>query len=180
MAIYTKKGDKGDTGVFLTKERVSKASVRIRAIGEIDEANSFLGIVNSFSKDPLLVGEIKKIQRNLFKIGSILAGSRLRISPTETRKVERAIDKLEGTLPVLKNFILPGGTKVASLLFMARTLIRKAERAVVTLAKKEKVASEILIYLNRLSDYLFMLAREINYREKIKEEAWRGGGPTRR
>lgn len=174
MAIYTKKGDAGDTGLYSGK-RISKSSLVVQAIGAIDEANSFLGVVNSFSEDSNLTLKIKEVQKNLFKIGSALAGAKAGVSSKATKKLEKEIDRLEGTLPVLKNFILPGGTKEASLLFMARTFVRRAERLVVTLNITEEVRPQILIYLNRLSDYLFMLAREVNFREKIKEEAWRAG-----
>lgn len=173
MAIYTKKGDRGETSLFLKKPTpVSKDSARVRAIGAIDEANSYLGVVISER------GELKKslneIQRNLFVIGSILAGAKLRFSKTKTKRLERVIDRLEGTLPVLKNFILPGGSKVGAKLFFARALVRRAERAVVSLNSVEEVKPEIMVYLNRLSDYLFMIGREVNSQEGLKEEVWKG------
>jgi len=170
MAIYTKKGDKGETSVFSGKH-LSKSSIRIAAIGAVDETNSFLGII--LSEDPKLT-QLKDIQRNLFALGSILAGAPLRFPKSRTKKLEKAIDRAEGSLPVLKNFILPGGGRVGAKLFFARTLARRAERALVSLNKKEPLKPEILVYLNRLSDYLFMLAREINYKSGIKEESWRG------
>lgn len=176
MAIYTKKGDEGETGLFSSGKRVAKDTLRIRAIGAVDEANSFLGVVSAFSDDPRLTKNLKEVQKNLFKIGSSLAGAKLRFSVASTRKLERQIDKLEGALPVLKNFILPGGAKESSLLFMARTFVRRAERLIVTLSRVEGVKPQILIYLNRLSDYLFMLARKVNSEKKVKEEAWRGSG----
>jgi cob(I)alamin adenosyltransferase len=175
MAIYTKKGDAGDTGLYSGK-RISKNSLVVQAIGAIDEANSFLGVANSFSEDSNLTSKIKEVQRNLFKIGSALAGAKVWVSVKATKKLEKEIDGLEGTLPVLKNFILPGGTRESSLLFMARTFIRRAERLVVALSMTEEIKPQILAYLNRLSDYLFMLARKANFTKKIKEEAWRVGG----
>jgi len=93
MAIYTKKGDSGKTGLFSSKERISKDSLRIRAIGSIDEANSFLGIVCSFSNDPFLTRSVKEVQRNLFKIGSSLAGAKMIFSPAAARKLEKEIRK---------------------------------------------------------------------------------------
>ena len=170
MAIYTKKGDKGETSIFSGKH-LSKSSPRIKAIGAIDETNSFLGII--LSEAPKLT-QLKDIQRNLFAIGSILAGAPLRFPKSRTKKLEKAIDRAEGELPVLKNFILPGGGRVAARLFFARTLARRAERSAVFLNKKEPLKTEILIYLNRLSDYLFMLGRELNHQEGIKEEVWKG------
>jgi len=170
MAIYTKRGDRGETSLF-KGARVPKSSLRIGAIGAIDEANSYLGVIISESGD--LKKEISEIQRNLFTIGSILAGAPLRFSKTKTKKLERGLDLLEGTLPVLKNFILPSGEKVAAKLFFARTLVRRAEREVTRLNSKEPLKPEILVYLNRLSDYLFMIGRRENFKKGIKEEVWK-------
>jgi cob(I)alamin adenosyltransferase len=170
MAIYTKKGDRGETSLF-KGTRVPKSSLRIRAIGAIDEANSYLGVVVSESLE--LKKELSEIQRNLFRIGSILAGAPLRFSKVKTKKLEKELDKLEGTLPVLKNFILPSGEKVAAKLFFARTLVRRAEREITRLNSKESLKPEILVYLNRLSDYLFMIGRRENFKKGIKEEVWK-------
>jgi cob(I)alamin adenosyltransferase len=178
MAIYTKRGDKGKTSLFdqnnTQRKRISKDSLRINAVGAIDELNSSLGIATSFCKDRKIGKLIKDVQKDLFKIGSIIVGSKLRFTKIKTKRLERAIDELEGNLPVLKNFILPGGTKSASHLHFSRSLSRKAERKVVALSKKRQVKPEILTYLNRLSDFLFMLAREVNYRERVKETSWKG------
>jgi cob(I)alamin adenosyltransferase len=170
MAIYTKKGDRGVTSTLLMKN-IPKSSVRIGAIGAVDEVNSFLGVVvaeNSY------LTELKEIQKDLFTIGAILAGATLRFSKARTRKLEKRIDAIEGKLPVLKNFILPGGFPSAAKLFFARTLVRRTERALVALNHKETLKPEILVYINRLSDYLFMLAREVNFKIGVKEESWRG------
>jgi len=172
MAVYTKKGDKGETSLF-RGARVDKSSLRIGTIGAIDEANSYLGII--LAEAPGLK-ELKDVQRNLFTIGSILAGAPLRFAKSKTKKLERAIDKIEGALPVLKNFILPGGSGVGARLFFARTLARRAERALVCLNAKTPLKPEILVYINRLSDYLFMLGREVNHQDGMVEEAWRGRG----
>lgn len=170
MAIYTKKGDKGETSIF-SGRALLKSSLRINAIGAVDETNSFLGMILSEAPE---LSRLKDIQRNLFTIGSILAGAPLRFPKSRTKKLEKAIDMAEGSLPVLKNFILPGGDRVAARLFFARTLTRRAERAVAALNKKESLKPEILVFLNRLSDYLFMLGREVNQKEGVKEEVWKG------
>ena len=173
MAIYTKKGDRGETSLFLKKlTPASKDSVRVSAIGALDETNSYLGVIVSEKTE--LKKSISEVQKNLFVISSILAGAKLRFSKTKTKKLERVIDRLEGALPALKNFILPGGSKAAAKLFFARALVRRAERAVVSLNLVEEVKPEIMSYLNRLSDYLFMIAREVNSQEGRKEEVWKG------
>ena len=177
MSVYTKTGDKGETRVFDKKTgelvKLSKNSCKIRAIGAIDELNSYLGIVRleieiEFEKD------ILNIQRNLFTINSILAGGNLRFSKTKTKKLEREIDEWEGKLPVLKNFIIYSGTPKSTQIFYARALCRKAERSVVKLSKEQKISDSILTYINRLSDYLFMLARFENHKSGVKEEIWKG------
>ncbi len=177
MAIYTKTGDKGETKVFDRKTgqltKISKTSCKIASIGAIDELNSFLGVIKSFSNDKDLQKRVEEVQGNLFVINSILAGGNLRFSKTKTKKLEKEIDKWEGTLPVLKNFIYYSGSQESSLTFYARALCRKAERSVVNLSKKQKVDEVILIYMNRLSDYLFMLARLQNFKSNQKEKAWR-------
>src|SRR3972149_7258336 len=178
MAIYTKRGDTGETSLFdeasAQKIRVSKDSLRIRAIGTVDEANSSLGVVVSLSSNKKLNLQIMRVQAELFTIGSILAGADLRFSKTRTLFVEKQIDKLEGSLPVLRNFLLPGGSVIASHLQMSRTLVRKAEREIVALSKLEPLKPQILIYLNRLSDFLFMLSRKVNHDVGIKELVWVG------
>ncbi|OGM11777.1 ATP:cob(I)alamin adenosyltransferase [Candidatus Woesebacteria bacterium RBG_16_34_12] len=174
MAIYTKRGDKGKTNLFDTKKKVSKSSLQIEAIGKVDELNSFLGVVISFAHDPILINDLKKTQDDLLTVGSILSGSNLHFYKTKTKRLETQIDNLEKVLPKLKNFIFPGGTIVASLLHFARTLTRSAERNTVTLSEQKKVRSEILVYLNRLSDYLFILARNQNFESKVNEVVWKG------
>jgi len=171
MPIYTKKGDKGKTGL-LGKERVSKNSLRIDAIGGIDEANSYLGVINSDASLELKK-TLDKIQEELFIIGSILAGANLRFYSTRTKYLEKQIDKIQKKLPVLKNFIFPGGTTKGAQLFFARTLIRRAERTVVALNEKEEVKPQILEYLNRLADCFYALARKVNYEMGGKEEIWK-------
>lgn len=162
MAIYTKTGDKGKTCTFSGK-RVLKSSKLTGVIGAIDELNSFLGII----------GGLEDIQGDLFTINSVLAGSKLHFFSSKTKKLEKKIDKWEGKLPVLKNFIYYGGTREASLLFFARALARRAERSLVELSGEQKVPEAILTYINRLSDYLFMFARSLNFKEGIPEKIWK-------
>ncbi len=176
MAIYTRKGDKGKTGVFSPKDsksvKVSKSSSQIEAIGSIDEANTFLGLAASFTKNKKIKSEVKETQRHLFEVGAYLAGARLQLDTNLVSDMEKRIDKIDKVLPKLKNFILPGGGQGGALLFMARTFIRRAERSVVNFSGKRKIDPIILIYLNRLSDYIYILARYSNFKEKTKEEAW--------
>ena len=161
MTIYTRKGDKGKTGVFNGK-RLSKDSLLIEAIGSIDEANSWLGVVSGF----------EEIQKDLMTISSILAGADLKLPSTKTKKLEKEIDRLDKILPPLKYFILPGGSETGAKLHFARALVRRAERSLVSLEiKNYKV--EILAYMNRLSDYLYMKAREQNFKKGIKEKIWK-------
>lgn len=176
MAVYTKKGDRGETGLYSSSQkpiRVSKSSVRIRALGAIDELNSFLGLVAAFSSKKSLNKTLDEIQTNLFTINSIIAGAKLKFDIKNTKKLERQIDEMEGKLPVLSNFILPGGTKTGSMIHFARTLVRRAERELVELNNSKKIPNEILMYMNRLSDFLFMLARETNYNGKSSEKIWK-------
>lgn len=177
MAIYTKKGDKGKTALFNSKTSqralVAKDSLIISAIGAIDEVNSYLGII-SFSEKPGLEKIVEKLQGELFTIGSILAGANLRFYSTKTKYLEREIDKMQKKLPAVKHFIFPGGTLIGAQLYFARALARRAERAVVTLNKKEEIKPQILAYLNRLSDFLFVLARMVNHNRGAKEKFWQG------
>jgi cob(I)alamin adenosyltransferase len=172
MSIYTKKGDRGETGIF-NGQRLSKDSLLIETVGVVDEANTFLGLTAAFAKDKKLREKIIKIQRNLFEIGAILAGAKPKMDKNLPKKMEKEIDEMDKVLPVLSHFILPGGGKTGSLLFMARTFVRRAERRVVALSKKEKVSSNLLVFLNRLSDYVFTLARYSNFKEGVKEEIWK-------
>jgi len=177
MPIYTKKGDKGETGLFKKVDghsvRVSKSSCNTRAIGAVDEIDSFVGIVISLSHDEVLKVKLKRIQNNLLTIGSILAGSNLKILPSETKRLEKEIDECDKFLPTLTNFIFPGGSPVASHLQYARTLARRAEREVVAFNEEQKLPANVLKYINRLSDYLFTLARVENFKLGVKDEIWK-------
>ncbi len=178
MAIYTRAGDKGETGLIGGK-RVAKDDARIEATGQVDELSSVIGIVIAFSDDNELREMLTKIQRTLFVVGADLAtpaGEKIaipRLSPSKVSEIEALIDKVDADLPKIESFILPGGSKTASLMHLARTICRKAERRVIALNRHEKVNEAIPIYLNRLSDLLFVLARRINYRKKIPETLWR-------
>ncbi len=160
MTIYTRTGDKGETGLF-SGERVSKDSAIVNALGSLDEANSWLGVV----------GGLTKIQKDLMTISSILAGAKLDFPLSKTKDLEKKIDKLEKILPKLKGFVIPYGE--GAKLHFARALIRRAERAVVAIPNLSAIRYPLLTYLNRLSDYVFTLARYSNFKEKKKEEIWK-------
>lgn len=164
--IYTKAGDTGQTGLG-DGSRVSKSSPRIDAIGEIDELNAVIGLtIASGALEPDL---LRGIQNDLFDVGADLcvpasAGetNALRIVATQTERLERAIDRLNERLSPLKSFVLPGGSPTSAWLHLARTVCRRAERSVVSLMESERVNQNVLIYLNRLSDLMFVLARAAN------------------
>ncbi|MEK7558873.1 MAG: cob(I)yrinic acid a,c-diamide adenosyltransferase [Patescibacteria group bacterium] len=174
MPIYTKTGDKGDTGLFNGK-RVSKASLRIEAIGTVDELNSTIGF--SISQIRSTKSEIRKeliqIQKDLFVIGGALANPKQKVNLAKrTKEFEKLIDELTKKLPPLFNFILPGGGLAGSSLHLARTVCRRAERRIVGLNAKEKVQPEVIIYINRLSDLFLTMSRFVNQEEKQKETIW--------
>ena len=178
MKIYTKTGDTGETGLY-GGTRIPKNAMRIEACGTVDELNACVGSVRSQIQDEEIDAILHRIQNELFDIGADLAtidahpkGANLRIPPTLTPELEREIDRFEAELPPLKNFILPGGSVGGAAIHLARTVCRRAERCVVTLAKEEVVNPEVLIYLNRLSDLLFVLARVVNQRLGESEPLW--------
>jgi cob(I)alamin adenosyltransferase len=167
MKIYTKTGDKGETGLF-GGERVSKDSLRIEAYGTIDELNAFIGLAIIEVSDKSVKVLLQKIQNWLFSIGADLATpdnertKKLNVFRTTEEYylyIEKEIDKYESKLDELRNFILPGGTKGAALLHICRTITRRAERMVVALNSTVKIGNNIIIFLNRLSDLFFVLAR---------------------
>lgn len=170
MKIYTKTGDKGETGLF-GGERVSKNSLRIEAYGTIDELNAFLGLAVLEVSDTSVKDILQEIQNQLFTVGSDLStpntekNKNLIIERTPEdfySSTEKIIDEYESKLEELKNFILPGGSKGAALLHICRTITRRAERQVVALDSTVKIANNIVIFLNRLSDLFFVLARYEN------------------
>jgi cob(I)alamin adenosyltransferase len=173
MPIYTKKGDKGETGLF-SGERVSKDSLEIEVLGTIDEANSFLGLSVSFLEKEWLKNKVLQVQRTLFELGSIIAGTKRTIPKSIVLKYEKEIDEWTKAMPPLKNFIFPGGCSAAASLYTARTVVRRLERLIVSLRNSKFIIHDsILVYINRLSDYLFTLARYINFIEGTKEEIWK-------
>jgi cob(I)alamin adenosyltransferase len=187
LKIYTKTGDAGETGLY-GGGRISKASVRVEAYGEIDELNSVLGLLRSegaidATRDALLA----TIQSRLFDLGAELANPRGKmlgiplITDSDVEALEQAIDSAEAELTPLRTFVLPGGTRLASLFHLARTVCRRAERRVVALAEAEagSVRPECLRYLNRLSDLLFVLARLANRRAGVPDVPWMGRSSQR-
>ncbi len=178
MKIYTRKGDKGRTGLYGTEKRISKASLIQSVIGTIDEANSHLGLAVSLINPKLrhakiLKNKIEQVQKELFNLGAILAGAKISISKKIVKKFEKEIDIWQKIMPERKNFILPGGSVSAAELFIARSIVRRLERRLVALSKEQKIKPEILVFINRLSDYLFVLARYINFQEKVEETIWK-------
>jgi len=180
MKIYTKTGDEGETGLF-GGPRVAKDAPRIEAYGAVDELNAVVGVVRAESLPAEIDTLLAQIQHDLFTVGAELAtpdpvkhGTRV-IGPTHYTRLEQAIDRFEETLPPLRNFILPGGTSGAALLHLARTVCRRAERRLITLRANsgELVSGELVIYLNRLSDLLFVLARATNQAAGRDDVAWR-------
>jgi cob(I)alamin adenosyltransferase len=181
VKLYTKGGDGGETGLF-GGPRVPKDDVRVRAYGEVDELNAHIGVVLTLDPGDFERELLETVQRDLFTIGAELAApdpaSVAKGLPDpllglrETETLERAIDRHDASLPGLRSFILPGGAAKAAALHVARTVCRRAERAVVTLAGQAPVSPAILAYLNRLSDLLFVLARAANARAGHPDITW--------
>jgi len=185
MKIYTKTGDRGETGLF-GGARVSKASLRVEAYGEVDELNSVLGLVRTEAFDAELDLLLAHVQSQLFNLGAELAaapdskvelGIQL-ISDVEIGALEQAIDRAETELAPLKTFVLPGGCRAAAYLHLGRTVCRRAERKLVLLTQSETVRDESVRYLNRLSDALFVFARLANHRAGIADVPWLSGRST--
>ncbi len=175
MKIYTKTGDDGVTALY-GGQRVSKSSARISSYGDVDELSSVLGIVVSFCQNDAMKESLLTIQRQLFQMGAYLASPHSdpkieRINASHVEGLERQIDVMNETLPTLQFFILPGGTQVSAFLHLARTVCRRAERSTVHLSSlpQEKVDMWILIYLNRLSDFLFTMARLANHSSGVSD-----------
>lgn len=182
--IYTKTGDKGETALY-GGTRVSKASARVEAYGTIDELNAFIGIAKSHIDDSDCLKQLAEIQYDLFTLGSeaatpidkvYLANGKSRLPVTikeeDISKLEVWMDKMDESLEPLQFFILPGGGKAATFLHAARTICRRAERGMVFLNETEEVRPELIKYLNRLSDYLFVLARYVSMLDNEQEEYW--------
>lgn len=185
MKIYTKTGDKGKTSLF-GGTRVSKAHLRIESYGTVDELNSYIGLIKDQNINFLYKEFLLHIQNDLFTIGSMLAtpdekeflkngNERLtipKINNTSILFLENEIDKLEEVLPVMTNFVLPGGHTTVSFCHIARCVCRRAERLVTHLNETTPINEHIIIYLNRLSDLLFVLARKLTYDAGVQEIPW--------
>ena len=179
MKIYTKTGDAGETSLF-DNSRVSKADARVEAYGEVDELNATLGAARATRLDADLAGEIETIQKELFAVGARLADPSKRIAgrvekaavqQADVERMEQTIDRLETELEPLRRFILPGGSPPGALLHVSRTICRRAERRVVGLGPGA-VEPIVVVYLNRLSDLLFVMARVANRRAGVVETEW--------
>jgi len=183
--IYTKTGDSGQTGLG-DGSRISKASMRITAIGAVDETNAAIGIARLDAEDEM-DAMLARIQNDLFDLGADLcapedgrkAEGRLRIAESQVERLEREIDTMNAGLSPLTSFVLPGGTALATRLHMARTIARRAECAMVALAAKEKINEAALRYINRLSDHLFVMARAAN-NEGMGDVLWVPGENRKR
>ena len=177
MKIYTKTGDKGTTSLFGGK-RVSKKDIQIEAYGTVDELNAFIGLLIAQIEDKAAQNTLKTTQSTLFDIGSHLSsdGTADKFLPEihieSNTMLEKEMDRYEQELTALKSFILPGGNETISLAHICRTICRRAERRVVSLADEMTVNTAIVIYLNRLSDYFFVLARKIAAMDGIDEVKW--------
>lgn len=177
MKIYTKTGDAGETSLF-GGQKVSKTSRRIAAYGTVDELNSVLGVILSYKPSESTTVYLNTLQEQLFVLGADLATPisrevRInRISDEEISFLEQSIDEMESQLSPLKNFILPGGTQSGAAIHLARTVCRRAERIAVECSIDEEVSSQSIIYLNRLSDFLFVLGRFENYLSGTEETPW--------
>jgi len=180
MKLYTKTGDKGETGL-IGGTRVPKNDVRIEAYGTIDELNSFVGLLTTYQipeKDRLF---LRTIQNNLFSIGSFLATDTTKVAlhsismlKKETISlIEEEIDRLDATLPALSSFVLPGGSQTGALSHICRTVSRRAERRLFDLNEFYQVDSQISIYINRLSDYFFALSRYLTLAAGAEEICWK-------
>jgi len=180
MKIYTRTGDDGTTGL-LGPGRVPKSAPRVEAFGAVDELNAALGVARAHDHDGELVVELESLQVSLFTLGAELAtvaanASGPRIAAAEIDGLESLIDRFETELAPLTRFILPAGTALAAQLHFARTVCRRAERRVVALAQTDRLRPEVLRYLNRLADLLFVMARVANARARVSDTEWHPGG----
>lgn len=179
MKIYTKTGDDGTTGLF-GGARVPKHHIRIESYGTVDELNSYIGLVRHRKIDPRAEAILGEVQDRLFTVGSILASdpskSNLKtpdLHGSDIELLEKEMDRMNQELPEMRSFVLPGGNDTVSFCHIARCVCRRAERLVVLLNEKEPVNPLVVKYLNRLSDYLFVLSRKITQDEKLTEIPWK-------
>ena len=187
MKIYTKTGDQGKTSLY-GGTRVKKSNLRIDAYGTVDELNSYIGLVKDQLEDKEVIKDLLRIQNKLFALGAMLAtpldkeklkdgSDRLKIEKieaTEIQYLESKMDMMNESLDPMTHFILPGGHTIVSFCHISRCICRRAERIAVELADNEEINPYIIIYLNRLSDYLFVLARKLTKDYKVKEIPWKG------
>jgi cob(I)alamin adenosyltransferase len=178
MKIYTKTGDRGETSLF-AGGRVRKDNIRVEVYGTVDELNSVLGVVRSYSLPEQAQTWLEAVQNVLFVIGADLATPMdsspkwlVRLDDQPVLALENAIDQMDEELPRMTAFILPGGVTAAATLHVARTVCRRAERVCVALSAEETINANVLVYLNRLSDFLFMLARWVNLKAGETETKW--------
>jgi cob(I)alamin adenosyltransferase len=179
MKIYTKTGDAGETSLY-GGQRVSKADARVEAYGTVDETNAALGVARAHGVVRDVDALLEQIQNDLFVVGGELACPPERVATlgmalidsTQIEALEQAIDRYEAELQPLRSFVLPGGSIAASALHLARAVCRRAERLVVTLSGASSVRNELVVYLNRLSDLLFVLARHANKAAFVTDVAW--------
>jgi cob(I)alamin adenosyltransferase len=177
--IYTGGGDRGETSLG-DGTRVSKLDCRIQAFGTVDELNSLLGVVLAGRLPDELRPVLERVQNELFDVGADISvpfgvGDRLRVSSSQIEVLERDCDRFNAALPELKSFVLPGGTEAAARLHVARAVCRRAERAVLDAAQELELNRDVLVYLNRLSDLLFILARAANAAAGTDEPLWKPG-----
>jgi cob(I)alamin adenosyltransferase len=178
MKIYTRTGDTGETSLF-SGGRVRKDHLRVESYGTVDELNSLLGLARTYSLSSEIQAWLERIQNELFMVGADLATPNdaaaawlTRLDDAPTARLEAEIDHMTAQLPELKNFILPGGTPAAATIHVARTVCRRAERMCVQLYSEEAINERVITYLNRLSDWLFTLARYINLQAGESETKW--------
>jgi len=179
MKIYTRTGDRGQTGLF-GGARVEKDNPRVEAYGTVDETNAVIGTARAAGVASEMDALLEELQSDLFVVGAELAcvqgredklGMKL-IDGSDVERLERAIDDAESVLPPLESFVLPGGTPAAAALHLARTVCRRAERRVLTSGNDSDLREEVVIYLNRLSDLLFVLARRANHDASVVDVPW--------
>lgn len=179
--IYTKTGDKGETGL-VGGQRVPKDAQRIEVYGTVDELNAFVGLVRVSAAENGLAefeGILERVQHELFNLGSVLATlpedmhpAQARVTQATIEQLEKDIDRYNAELPALRSFVLPGGTRLCAELHVCRTVCRRAERELVTLSHQEEIPREALLYLNRLSDALFVWSRWVNQALGVAEAVW--------
>ncbi len=178
MKIYTKRGDRGETSLY-GNAAASKASARVCAYGEVDELNAALGLARAALTDGEMDAILGGLQARLFELGAELATppgraneASVPIGAAEVEAIEAVIDRLDAELPAQKHFVLPGGAPAAAALHLARTVCRRAERALVRLGEAEPIGPQSLVFLNRVSDLLFVMARLANRRAGLPDVPW--------